>query len=107
MINDTAVGLLGHALIKTAVSCLHMEDRHFAPFGWNHRQTAIGITQHQYGLGLYFSQHAIRSGNEIADGIGRTCTTFSTVQKEVWLANAQVVKKHPVEFVVIVLPGVY
>ena len=48
-IHDAAVGLLGQALVKAAVSGLHMEDGNMQALGRNGRQAAVGVAQDQQG----------------------------------------------------------
>ena len=107
VVHDATVRLFRHPLVKTAVARLHMKNRHLAPFGWNHRQTAVGVAEHQHGLGLHLRQHAVHSGDEIANGVGGAGAAFGAVQKIVWLAHTQVVKEHLVELVVVVLASVH
>ena len=106
VVHDAPVRLFGHTLIKATVTGFHVEDRHLAALGGYHRQTAVGVAQHQHGFGFLFGQHTIHRGDQVADRVGRTGAAFGAVQKVVRLSNTQVVKEHLVEFVVVVLPSV-
>ncbi|MCY1251739.1 hypothetical protein D9M72_655530 [compost metagenome] len=55
MVHDTTVGFFGYALVEAAVASLHMEDRNLAALGRNHREAAVGVAQHQHGLGLHLA----------------------------------------------------
>ena len=53
-IDDTAVGLLGQALILAAVSGLHVKQRNVQPLRRNGGQAGVSIAQHQIALRLQF-----------------------------------------------------
>ena len=107
VVHDAAVGFFRHALVKAAVAGLHVENRYLAPLGGYDRQTAVGVTQHQHGLGLNIGKNSVHCGNQVADGVGRTAAAFGTVEKIIRLAHAQIVKKHLVQFVVVILARVH
>src|SRR5262245_42559357 len=43
MVNDSAIGLFGDALIEAPIACLHVKDRDLAPLGGDHREAAVGV----------------------------------------------------------------
>ena len=72
VVHDAAVDLFGHPHIKAAVAGLHVEYGHLAPLGRNHAQAAVGVAQHQHGLGLFGQQQTIHLGD---DGTNGFCCT--------------------------------
>ena len=46
VIDDSAIRLPRHPLVKTTVAGLHMENRYLAALSRNHRKTAVGITKY-------------------------------------------------------------
>ncbi len=51
-VHNTAVGLFGQALVLAAVACLHVKDGNVEALGTNDAEAAVGVTQHQHGVGL-------------------------------------------------------
>ena len=51
-VHNTAVGLLGQALVLAAVAGLHVKDGDVQALGPDDAQAAVGIAQHQHGIGL-------------------------------------------------------
>ena len=70
-VHDPAVGLLGQALILTAVAGFHMEDGNMQPLGTNDGQAGIGVTQHQNRIGLNFYHQLIGFCNDVAHGLAQ------------------------------------
>ena len=105
VVEHLAVELLRHALIETAVTRFHMENRNLPTLGGDYRQASIGIAVKQQRIGLFQLEDFIRLGNHFGDRTGRRRTHGA--QEVVRLANAQVVEEHLVELVVVVLPGVH
>ena len=66
MVNDTAVDLLGHAVVIAAVARFHVENRNVQTFGSNGRKAAVGVAQYQKGIGLYGYHEFVAAVDDIA-----------------------------------------
>ena len=104
VVDDLAVDLLGHALVEAAVARLHVEDRDLLPLGGDGGQAAVGVAQNQHGIGLHLAQDGVGPADDLADRLGGG--RAGGVQKEVGLAELQVLEEDLVQFVVVVLAGV-
>ena len=98
---DAAVRLLRQALILAAVSRLHMENRNVQPLGANHRKAGVGVTQDQHCVRLQLYHQLVGFLNDIPDGSAEVVTYG--IQIIVRRTEAEVVKKHLIEGVVVVL----
>jgi hypothetical protein len=107
VVHDAPVGLFGHPHVETAVTGFHVKDRNFPALGGDYRQAAVGIPQHQHGLGLHLGQHLVHPNDEIADGVRRAGGIGCTVEEVVGFAHPQVVKENLVQLVIVVLAGVH
>ncbi len=103
-VHNAAVRLLWQALVKAAVSRLHVEDRDVQPLGGDDGQAGIGIAQHQHGVRLDLLHEGVALGDDRADRLAEVCP--GGIQVIVRRAKAQVIKEHLIQLVVIVLPGV-
>ena len=103
-IHNAAVRLLRQALVKAAVPGLHVEDRNVQPLGGDDGQAGIGIAQHQHGVRLDLLHEGVALGNDRADRLAEVCP--GGVQVVVRRAEAQVLKEHLVQLVIVILAGV-
>ena len=58
-VHNAAVGLLGQALVLAPVAGLHVEDGDVQALGPDDAQAAVGVAQHQHGIGLGGHHHLI------------------------------------------------
>ena len=103
-VHDAAVGLLGQALVLTTVARLHMENGNVKPLSADDAQTRISVPQHQHGVRLNLNHQLIALGDDIAHGLAQVCT--HGVHVHIRIRQLEVLEKHPVEVIVIVLPSV-
>ena len=103
-IHNAAVRLLRQALVKAAVPGLHVEDRNVQPLGGDDGQAGIGIAQHQHGVRLDLLHEGVALGNDRADRLAEVRP--GGVQVVVRRAEAQVLKEHLVQLVIVILAGV-
>ena len=73
-IHDTAIGLLGQALVLAAVACLHVKQRDVQPLRRDGGQAGVGIAQHQIALRLQFGQKLIAATQNITAGHAQILT---------------------------------
>ena len=81
-----------------------MENGDVEALGGNDAEAGIGVPQHQNGVGLRLDHEGIALGDDIADGLSQVLS--HGVQIVVRRTKSQVVKKHLIQRVVVVLPGV-
>ena len=103
-VHNAAVGLLGQALVLAAVARLHVEDGDVQPLSTDDAEARVGIPQHQHGIGLQFRHQVVAFGDDIPHGLAQGVP--HRVQVDVRVGQLQVVEKHAVEVVVVVLAGV-
>ena len=103
MVDDPAIGLFRHALVKAPVAGFHVKNWYFAPLGRDNRQAAVGVAQHQQGVGVLGRQHFVHGDDDLTNGLGRRAA--GGVQEMVGLADFQVPEEDLVQFIVIVLTG--
>ncbi len=104
VVHNAAVRLLRQALVKAAVPGLHVEDRNVQPLGGDDGQAGIGIAQNQQGIGLLFHHQGVGLGNNVADGF--TQVLADGIQIEIRRTQAQILKEHLIQVIIIVLAGV-
>ena len=103
-IHNPAIGLLWQALILTTVAGFHMEDGDMQALGTNHAEAAVGVTQHQYCIGLHFHHQLVTLGNDVAHSLTQVITY--SLHIHIRICQLQVFEEHPIQVVVIVLTGV-
>ena len=103
-IHDAAVGFFGQALILAAVTGFHMENGNVQALGTDHGKAAVGIAQHQHGIGLNGGHQLVAFGNNIAHGFAQICA--HGVHIHLGVCQLQVMEKHTVQVVIIILAGV-
>lgn len=102
-VDDTAVGLLGQALVLAAVARLHVEDGDVEPLGRDGGQAAVGVAQDQQGVGLHSDHQLVAGGDDVAHGLAQVGA--HGVQVDVGVVQRQVAEEDAVERIVVVLPG--
>ena len=103
VVDDASVDFLRHAHVEAAIAGLHVEGRNLAPLGRNHRHATVGVAEHQHGIRLFCGQNAVDRDDHFADGL-RTAGT-GRIQEMIRLADAEVIEKDLVQFVIVVLAG--
>lgn len=103
-VDDTAVGLLGQALVLAAVARLHVEDGDVQALCRDGGQAAVGVAQDQEGVGLHLDHELVARGDDVAHGLAQVGS--HGVQVDVGVVKRQVAEEDAVERVVVVLPGV-
>ena len=105
VVQHFAVQLFRHALIKAAVPRLHMENRYLATFGCYHRQAGVGIAIEHDRIWLFLFHDGIRFFNDARNRLRRIVA--HRLQKVVRLADAEILEKQLVQFIIVVLPRMY
>ncbi len=105
MVDDLPVGLLRHPLVEAPVPRFHVEDWDMALFGRDGTQAAVGVAQHQEGIGPDLLEHRLDVDQDLSDR-GRGGSPCG-IEEIVGLADAQVLIKYLVEFVVVILARMY
>ena len=93
-IHDPTVGLLRQALILTAVTGFHMENRNVQSLCADDRKAGIGISQHQHGIGLKLYHQLVGLCNNIAHGLAQVLAYG--IQVYLGIFQLQVLKEHAV-----------
>ena len=102
-VDDTAVGLLGQALVLAAVAGLHVEDGDVEPLGRDGGQAAVGVAQDEEGIRPRLHHQLIGGRDDVAHGLAEV--RAHGVQVDVGVVQRQVAEEDAVERVVVVLPG--
>jgi hypothetical protein len=76
-----------------------VEDRHFAALGWYDGQARIGIAKDEQRVWPLLSQYGIDLANDVTYGLSRGFARG--FEKDIGPANAEIVEKYLVEFVVV------
>ena len=103
-VDDSAVGLLGQALVLTAVAGLHVEDGDVQALGRDGRQAAVGVAQDQQRVGLHLDHELVTRGDDVAHGFAQVGA--HGVQVDFGVVERQIAEEDAVERVVVVLPRV-
>lgn len=102
-VHDAAIGLLGQALVLAAVAGLHMENWDVQPLSTDDAKAGVGVPQHQDGVGLQLRHQVVAFGDDVPHGLAQGVP--HRVQVDVRVSQLQVVEKHTVEVVVVILAG--
>ena len=105
MIHYFSVDLFWNSLVKATISSLHVEDRNLFTLCRNHRNTTISITIQQYSVRFYFLHQLIRLTNYVGYRFRRILT--GSTQKIIRLTDAKFLKEYLIQFIVIILSGMY
>ena len=103
-VHDAAVGFLGQALVLAAVAGLHVEDGDVQALGPNHAQAAVGIAQHQHGIGLYLHHQLIAFGDDVAHCFAEIGSY--SLHIHIRVGQFEILEEDPIKVVVVILSGV-
>ena len=67
-------------------------------------QAAVGVAQHQHGIGLGGDHQLVALGNDVAHGLAQV--TAHGFHVDVGIGQLEVLEEHTVEVVIIILPRV-
>ena len=81
-----------------------MEDGDVQALGPDDAQAAVGVAQHQHGIGPRGHHQLVALGNDVAHGLAQV--TAHGLQIDVRIGQLEVLEEHPIEVVVVVLAGV-
>ena len=103
-VHNTAVGLLRQALVKAAVTCLHMEDGDMQTFCAYHAQAGVRVSQHQHGIRFHL-HHQLVAG---VDNITHRGTEVITdgIHIHIRVFQLQITEEDTVQVIVVILAGV-
>lgn len=100
-IDDTAVGLLGQALVLAAVAGLHVENGDMESLCSDDAEAAIGVAKDQYAVGLGLGEEFVRAVDDVAAGSAKVIT--DSIHIDLGLCELQVFEEDTVEVVVVIL----
>ena len=100
-IDDTAVGLLGQALVLAAVAGLHVEDRDMKTLCSDNTEAAVGVAKDQYTVGLGLGKELVGAVDDVAAGSAKVVT--DSIHIDLGLCELQILEEDTVEIVVVVL----
>lgn len=99
-----SIGLLGQALVLAAVAGLHVEYGYVESLGSDDAQAAVGVAEHQHGVGPRPRHQLVRGVYDVAHRGPEVVP--NGVHVHVRVPQLEVPEEHPVEAVVVVLPRV-
>ena len=100
-IDDTAVGLLGQALVLAAVASLHVEDRNMETLGSDNAEAAVGVAKDQYAVGLSLGEELVGTVDDVAAGSAKVVT--DSIHIDLGLGELQILEEDTIEVVIVVL----
>lgn len=100
-IDDTAVGLLGQALVLAAVACLHVENGDMESLSSDDAEAAVGVAKDQYAVGLGLGKEFVGAVDDVAAGSAKVLT--DSIHIDLGLGKLQVLEEYAIEVVVVVL----
>ncbi len=100
-INDTAVGLLGQALVLAAVAGLHVENGNVKSLGSDNAEAAVGVAKDQYTVGLGLGKELVGAVDDIAASSAKVVT--DSIHIDLGLCELQILEEDTVEVVIVVL----
>lgn len=100
-IDDTAVGLLGQALVLAAVASLHVEDRNVKSLRSDNAEAAVGVAKDQYAVGFCLGEELVGAVDDIAAGSAKVVT--DSIHIDLGLGELQVLEEDAVEVVIVIL----
>lgn len=100
-IDDTAVGLLGQALVLAAVASLHVEDRNMETLGSDNAEAAVGVAKNQYAVRLGLGEELVGAVDDVAAGSAKVVT--DSIHIDLGLCELQILEEDTVEVVIVVL----
>ena len=103
-VDDSAVGLLGQALVLAAVAGFHVEDGYVEALGGDGAQAGIGVAEDEEGVGPDGGHQLVGAVDDVADGGAEVVA--DGVHVYLGVGKLEVAEEHAVEVVVVVLAGV-
>ena len=103
-IDDTAVGLLGQALVLATVAGLHVKNGDMESLGSDNAEAAVGIAKDQYAVGLGLGEELVGAVDDVAAGSAKVVT--DGIHIDLGLCELQVLEEDTVEVVIVVLASV-
>lgn len=103
-IDDTAVGLLGQALVLAAVASLHVEDGNVKSLGSDNAEAAVGVAKDQYAVGLGLGKELVGAVDDVAASSAKVVT--DSIHIDLGLCELQILEEDTVEVVIVVLARV-
>lgn len=103
-IDDTAVGLLGQALVLATVAGLHVKNGDMESLGSDNAEAAVGIAKDQYAVGLGLGEELVGAVDDVAAGSAKVVT--DGIHIDLGLCELQVLEEDTVEVVIVVLARV-
>ena len=103
-IDDTAVGLLGQALVLATVAGLHVKNGDMESLGSDNAEAAVGIAKDQYAVGLGLGEELVGAVDDVAAGSAKVVT--DGIHIDLGLCELQVLEEDTIEVVIVVLASV-
>lgn len=100
-IDDTAVGLLGQALVLAAVAGLHVENGDMESLCSDNTEAAVGVAKDQYAVGLGLGEELVGAVDDVAASSAKVVT--DCIHIDLGLCELQILEEDTVEVVVVVL----
>ena len=100
-IDDTAVGLLGQALVLAAVAGLHVENGDMESLCSDNAEAAVGVAKDQYAVGLGLGEELVGAIDDVAAGSAKVVT--DSIHIDLGLCELQILEEDTVEVVIVVL----
>ena len=100
-IDDTAVGLLGQALVLAAVAGLHVKNGDMESLGSDNAEAAVGVAKNQYAVGLGLGEELVGAVDDVAAGSAKVVT--DSIHIDLGLCELQVLEEYAVEVVIVIL----
>ena len=100
-IDDTAVGLLGQALVLAAVAGLHVKNGDMESLGSDNAEAAVGVAKNQYAVGLGLGKELVGAVDDVAAGSAKVIT--DSIHIDLGLGELQILEEDTVEVVIVVL----
>ena len=98
---DTAVGLLGQALVLAAVAGLHVENWDMESLCSDDAEAAIGVAKDQYAVRLGLGEEFVGTVDDIAAGSAKVVT--DSIHIDLGLCELQILEEDTIEVVIVVL----
>ena len=103
-IDDTAVGLLGQALVLATVAGLHVKNGDMESLGSDNAEAAVGVAKNQYAVGLGLGKELVGAVDDVATGSAKVIT--DSIHIDLGLGELQILEEDTVEVVIVVLARV-
>lgn len=103
-IDDTAVGLLGQALVLATVAGLHVKNGDMESLCSDNAEAAVGVAKDQYAVGPGLGEELVGAIDDVAAGSAKVVT--DSIHIDLGLCELQVLEEDTVEVVIVVLASV-